>query len=194
MNKSSEPITSYRIPLVGPEAPTRAWQEASRNQIWSARQTADAALMSVVEVLPEGGVRIPDRERVFHIVPAGRPFRVEHAFGFWRTCGADVMYVKSVYEAGTAYMMVISTAAEAYVSDTLAWACLTCGKELRSLDVPTRRLRLRGLLERSLTAVREFNADLQARTCPACGAIHPLAYGFEPAEDNDEERAARASW
>jgi hypothetical protein len=194
MSKTTEPITSYRIPLVGPEAPALAWQEASRNQIWSARRTADAALMGMVEVLPEGRLRIPDRDRIFHIVPAGRPHRVEHAFGFWRSCGADVMYVKSVYEAGVAYMMVVSTAAEAYTADALSWACLKCGTELRSLDIPTRRLRLRGLLERSLTAVREFNAEAAARTCASCSTVHPLAYGFEPAEDNDEERAARALW
>lgn len=194
MSKTGEPITSYRIPLVGPEAPARAWQEASRNQIWSARGAADAAPMGMAEVLPEGRLRIPERERVFHIVPTGRPHRVEHAFGFWRACGADVMYVKSVYEAGVAYMMVVSTAAEAYVSDTLSWACPECGKELHSLEIPTRRLRLRGLLERSLAAVREFNADVAARTCPSCGAVHPLAYGFEPADDNEAERAARASW
>jgi len=194
MPLSKEPIMNYRIPLVGPEAPARAWQQVSRNQIWSARHPADAAPFGVVERLPEGAVRLPDRERLFHIIPTGRPHRIEHAFGFWRTCGADALYIKSRYEAGVAYMMVISTAPQAYTSDTLSWTCPSCGHELRTVEIPTQRVRLRGLLERSLAAVRAFNADLTERTCPACGTVHPLAYAFEPEEDNDEERAAREHW
>jgi hypothetical protein len=191
---TGETMTKYRIPLVGPEAPVRAWQEVSRNQIWSARHPADAAELSVVELLPEGRVRLPERERLFHIIPAGRPHRIEHAFGFWRTCGADALYVKSAYDGGVAYMMVISTAPEAYDSDTIVWSCLNCGHDLRTLQIPTRRLHLRGLLERSLAAVRAFNASEAERRCPACEAVHPLAYGFEPGEDSEEERAARSAW
>jgi RNase P subunit RPR2 len=193
LSSPSEAITNYRIPLVGPEAPVRAWQEASRNHIWSARRSADAAPLAVLELLPEGLVRLPDRDRLFHIIAAGRPHRIEHAFGFWRTCGADALYVKSVYEAGVAYMMVISTAPQSYESDTIHWTCLSCGHELRTVEIPTRRLHLRGLLDRSLAAVRAFNASAAERTCSACGTIHPLAYGFEPEEDNDEERTARAA-
>jgi hypothetical protein len=187
-------ITNYRIPLVGPDAPARHWQEVSRNQIWSARYPADAAPLSVIERLPEGVLRLPDRERVFHIIPAGRPHRIEHAFGFWRTCGADALYIRSGYEAGVAYMLVVSTAAEDYRSDTIGWTCASCGHELRSVEIPTRRLHLRGLLERSLAAVRAFNSDATERMCPSCGTVHPVAYGFEPEEDADDERAARAGW
>ena len=45
-----------------------------------------------------------------------------------------------------------------------------------------------------LDRVRAFNADAALRTCPACGAVHPLAYGFEAGDDTDEERGARATW
>jgi hypothetical protein len=194
MSAHSEPVTNYRIPLVGPEASARAWQEASRNYIWSARHARDASRHGIVELLPEGVVRLPERERVFHVVPAGRPHRIEHAFGFWRICGADALYIASNYEAGVVYMMVISTAPTTYETDTLHWTCLACGNALQSVEIPTQRVHLRGLVERSLAAVRAFNADEAGRTCPACGAVHPLAYGFEPGDDNDEERAARAKW
>ena len=194
MSTTGEAILNYRLPLVGPEAPARAWQELSRNQIWSARHPAGDAPLTVVEMLPEGAVRLPDRERIFHIIPAGRAHHIEHAFGFWRTCGADALYIKSTYVAGMVYMMTISTAAESYVSDTIGWFCLNCGHGLRSIEIPTRRLHLRGLLERSLIAVREFNANATDRTCSGCGSVHPLAYGFEVEEDNDEESAARAAW
>ena len=194
MSSTSEAILNYRIPLVGPEAPARAWQEVSRNQIWSARHPAGEAPLTVVELLPEGAVRLPDRERIFHIIPAGRAHHIEHAFGFWRTCGADALYIKSIYEAGVVYMMTISTAAESYASDTIGWTCQNCGHALRNVEIPTRRLHLRGLLDRSLAAVREFNASPADRTCPACGSVHPLAYGFELEEDTAEERGARAAW
>jgi len=191
---SSEAILNYRIPLVGPEAPARAWQEVSRNQIWSARHPASDPPFGVIERFPEGAVRLPDRERTFHIIPAGRSHHIEHGFGFWRTCGADALYIKSAFEGGMVYMMVVSTAAEAYVSDTIGWSCLTCGRALQTLEIPTRRIHLRGLLERSLAAVRDFNASVTARTCSECGTLHPLAYGFEPEEDTVEERAARSGW
>lgn len=194
MSTKSEPVTNYRIPLIGPEAPARAWQEAGRNYIFSARHPAHAPRLGVVELLPEGVVRLPERDRVFHVVPAGRPHRIEHAFGFWRTCGADVLYIASTYEDGVVYMTVISTAPTTYESDTVHWTCLGCGAPLRSVDIPTRRVRLQGLLERSLAAVRAFNGDEAARTCATCAAVHPLAYGFEPDDDSDDERRARATW
>jgi hypothetical protein len=62
------------------------------------------------------------------------------------------------------------------------------------VEVPTRRIHLNGLTERALAAVRAFNADTGLRTCAKCAAVHPAAYGFEPGDDNDEERDARASW
>lgn len=194
MSTHAEPVTNYRIPLVGPEASQRAWQEASRNYIWSARHPAGAPRLGLVELLPEGVVRLPERERVFHVVPAGRPHRIEHGFGFWRSCGADALYIASNYDDGVVYMMVISTAPSSYQTDTLRWTCLACGNELHAVEIPTRRVRLQGLLDRALGAVRAFNADTALRTCSKCGAVHPPAYGFDPLDDNEEEGAARANW
>jgi len=194
MSGTAEPVTNYRIPLVGPEAPARGWQEASRNYIWSARHPAGAARLNVVELLPEGVVRLPERDRIFHVVPAGRSHRIEHGFGFWRSCGADALYVASNYEDGVVYMMVISTAPASYTVDRLHWTCLSCGAPLHEVEIPTRRVHLRGLNERALAAVRAFNTDTALRTCAACGTVHPLAYGFEPEDDDDAERAAREAW
>jgi hypothetical protein len=194
MTTKSQPVTNYRIPLVGPEAPQRAWQEASRNYIWSARHPRNASPHGIVELLPEGVVRLPERGRMFHVIPAGRAFRIEHGFGFWRTCGADALYIATDYDDGAAYMMVISTAPESYRADTLHWACPGCGETLHSVEIPTRRLHLAGLTERALEAVRAFNADAALRTCAKCATVHPPAYGFEPVDDNGEERDARANW
>ena len=187
-------VFDYRIPLTGSEAPAVAWQEASRYHVWSARHAPEAAPHDVIEQLPEGTVRIPSRERIMHIIPAGRLYRVEGAFGFWRGCGADSVYIKSAYEGGFAYLMMLGTASPEYTSDVLKWICNGCGAALREAEIPTRRVRLRGLIARALDEVRAFNADAGARTCPACRTIHPPSYGFEPALDDDVERAARADW
>jgi len=187
-------VFDYRIPLTGPEAPAPAWQEASRYHVWSARHPAGTALYDVIEQLPEGIVRIPSRERLMHIIPAGRLYRIEHAFGFWRICGADSVYVKSAYDGGYAYLMMVGTASPEYKTDLLRWICNGCGRQLRAAEIPTRRVRLRGLVERALDEVRAFNADTSSRTCPSCRTIHPHSYGFEPALDSDVERAARGEW
>jgi hypothetical protein len=187
-------MQNFRIPIAGAEPGASAWHAANQNHVWSGRQVAGAPRFDVVERLPEGIVRLPERERVFHIIPAGRPYRVEHAFGFWRTCGADTLYIRSPYEGGSVATLIVSTANRTYRSDRLAWTCPACGRELRALEVPTRRVRLAGLLARALADVRAFNSDAAARTCSDCGAVHPISYGFESASDNDEERAARADW
>lgn len=187
-------VFDYRIPLTGPEAPPNAWQEASRYHVWSARHPAGANPYDVVEQLPEGVVRIPGRERLMHIIPAGRLHRVEHAFGFWRICGADTVYIKSVYDGGFAYLMMVGTGSPEYAADVLRWVCGGCGRPLHEIEVPTRRVRLDGLVKRALDAVRAFNADENLRTCASCQTVHPLSYGFEPALDDDAERTARAAW
>jgi len=189
-----EAVFDYRIPLTGPDAPANAWQEASRYHVWSARHPAGGAHYGIVEHLPEGVVRIPARDRLMHVIPAGRLHRIEHAFGFWRICGADTVYIKSPYEGGFAYLMMVGTGSTEYTVDTLRWLCNGCGRPLREADVPTRRVRLNGLVKRALDEVRAFNAGAAARTCPGCRTVHPESYGFEPAFDDDVERAARAAW
>jgi hypothetical protein len=188
------PVSNYRIPIVGPEAPETAWQEASRNHVWSARHAADAPFPTISEATDEGIVQLPKRDRVFHVIRAGTLHRIAHGFGFWRVCGADATYIGSSYEGGYAHLMLIGLHYSGYKTDTLRWLCPGCGAALREVEVPTRRIRLAGLIETALAQVRSFNADESARTCTACGTRHPHSYGFEPAHDDDVERAARASW
>jgi hypothetical protein len=187
-------ISNYRIPIVGPEAPATAWQEASRNQVWSARSAAGEPPMEIFEAVEDAFVKLPQRERLFHVIPAGRMHRISHAFGFWRTCGADGTYVGSEYEGGFAHLLIVGLHYATYTSDTLTWLCQSCGTPLRTAEVPTRRIHLAGLIKRALEEVRAFNADEKQRTCSSCGTVHPLSYGFEPSDDNDAERAARTSW
>src|ERR1019366_7672643 len=106
----------------------------------------------------------------------------------------DCVYIKSVYDGGYAYLMMIGTASPEYTTDVLRWICNGCGHQLREAEIPTRRVRMRGLVERALAEVRTFNADASGRTCPSCQTVHPLSYGFEPTLDSDIERDARAAW
>ncbi len=194
MPNTAKAVFDYRIPLTGPDAPVPAWQEASRYHVWSARHPGGTASYDIIEALPEGVVRIPDRDRLMHIIPAGRLHRIEHAFGFWRICGADSVYIKSSYDGGFAYLMMVGTASPDYTSDLLYWICSGCGRHLRQAEIPTRSVHLRGLVKRALDEVRIFSADAGLRTCPSCRTVHPHSYGFEPALDNEVERKARAQW
>ena len=188
------PVSNYRIPIVGPEAPATAWQEASRNHVWSARHAPDAPFPTLFEALDEGIVQLPKRDRIFHVIPAGRMHRIAHGIGFWRVCGADATYIGSAYEGGYAHLMIVGLHYSGYKTDTLRWLCPECAAPVHEAEVPTRRIHLKGLIETALAQVRSFNADDALRTCKACGTLHPHSYGFEPAQDNDVERAARANW
>jgi len=77
--------------------------------------------------------------------------------------------------------------------DRICWYCNE-SRDTRAVDLQRRALRRAVILDKVLEPVRAFNADEAQRTCQACGAVHPLAYGFEAADDTTEERAARAGW
>ena len=39
--------------------------------------------------------------------------------------------------------------------------------------------------------MRTFNSDLKLRTCPTCGAEHPLGYRYMAHKNTPDEEAAR---
>jgi ribosomal protein S27AE len=90
-------------------------------------------------------------------------------------------------------MLITGTSYGTYKEDRIFWSCGKCGRELRSATIP-KSSGLGGVLKQSAAAVRGFNADLQTRTCPACGSVHPPAYGMDLTADDEFEASARREW
>jgi hypothetical protein len=171
-----------------------SWQEASRYQVWTNRYPISDPPLSVIERREESVLRAPDSLRVFHRIPSGTPYHVEHLFGFWRTTGSDTLFIRAEVESDVYYTIVVGTHSANFGIETIAWFCPRCAAEVRSATFDLRRFGLEQFWSFVLAQVREFNATTEARTCGGCGHIHPHAYGWEPKADLPLESEARALW
>ncbi len=169
-----------------------SWQEASRYQIWTRKDTLAEAPLSVIERREGKVLRVPEQSRVMHRIPGGTPYHIEHLFGFWRTTGADTIYIRAEAEDEVYYTLIVATSGKDVGTETIAWYCPKCGSALKSEDFAAKRFGLRAFWNHGLDTARAFNAS--DRTCAGCGHVHPNAYGFDAQTDHTDEREGRATW
>lgn len=168
------------------------WQEASRYQVWSRLDGLAEPPLSILERRDGNVLRVPERSRVMHRVPGGVPYHIEHLFGFWRTTGADTIFIRAETDENVYYTLIVATTGPDVGTDTVAWYCPKCQAELQADAFETARFGLRAFWTHAHELAQRFNE--QGRTCPSCGHVHPFAYGFDVQHDADEERAGRAAW
>jgi hypothetical protein len=189
-------ITARRVPILddgaplGDADPNGQWKEAGRNYVWSCCIPPGGIVVELLERFDMASVRVPVTDRALHVIPAGRPYRLTHVYSFWRSTGADTVFVRTPAPAGTAYMLITGTSYSTYAEDRFSWMCAGCARELSAFTVP-KSAGLNGLLTQSLRAARAFTADPEARTCRECGTVHPPAYGLDARADEGAEAAAR---
>lgn len=169
-----------------------SWQEASRYQVWTRKDASNAPALSVLERRDGQVLRVPERSRVMHRIPGGTPYHIEHLFGFWRTTGADTIFIRAAADDGVYYTLIVATSGEEAGTDTVSWSCPNCGAELESERFDSARYGLRKFWAHALDLARAFNES--KRTCPGCGHVHPFAYGFDAAQDAGSEREGRSAW
>ena len=186
------PVLDDEVPLAEAD-PLGQWTRAGQNYVWSRFVPAGGITLALFERIGDAVVRVPVVDRAVHVIPTGRPYRLEHVYGFWRATQADTVYLRTPAPGGDAYMLITGTSYGTYKEDRVFWTCGKCDRELRSATIP-KSSGLGGLLAQSAAAVRAFNGDLPARTCPACQTVHPAAYGMDLAADDATEAAARREW
>jgi rubredoxin len=190
MHTSDSPDLSHKV-VVGEGG---GWHEASRYQIWTRAFDVAQPELTMVEIRPEGLIAIPGRSRLFHVAPAGIPHHIKHLYGFYRISESDTMFIRIENDASIAYTLIVGMHSPDYKNDAYAWFCPNCGAELQRVNFQTKRYGMTAFWDAATERARAFNADVAARTCKACGHVHPLAYGFEESGDTAEEAAARADW
>lgn len=173
---------------------TGNWLAASRYNVWTKRMGPGDAPLSVLERRDGRVLRIPDQERVMHQIPIGTPYHIEHDFGFWRTTGADTLFLRAEYDGATFYTMIVGTHGRKFGSEAISWFCPRCGELVLTVAFDMKRYGLAAFAAFALDQVRDFNAAASARTCAKCGHVHPSAYGVDPRSDRPEEADARAQW
>jgi hypothetical protein len=169
-----------------------SWQEASRYQVWTRKANLTEPALSVIERRDGKVLRVPEQSRVMHRIPGGTPYHIEHLFGFWRTTGADTIFIRAEADDEVYYTLIIATSGKDVGTETIAWYCPKCGTELKSDAFAANRFGLRAFWNRALEQARAFNAT--PRTCASCGTAHPVAYGFDAQVDAGDEREGRAAW
>jgi hypothetical protein len=186
------PVLDDEVPLAEAD-PRGQWTRAGQNYVWSRFVPAGGVAIELFERVGATTMRVPVVERAVHVIPAGRPYRLAHVYGFWRATQADTVYLRTPAPGGDAYMLITGTSYVTYREDRIFWTCGKCERELRSVTIP-KSSGLGGLLDKSLAAVRAFNGEPAARACPACNTAHPDAYGMDVPADDASEAAARREW
>jgi len=189
---SNEPTICYEFAL--DEAATEGgWHRANNYNLWVGRQTAADSAYRLIERHDDKLVSLPLRARLMHTVPAGTAFRIAHLFGAWRISDADLIYLR-IAQGETVYHTLLTAMCRDVHEDRLLWLCPGCGAELANESYDAQRGGLAGFWPFLLERARRFNASPDERVCRSCGEKHPLAYGFDMAQDNEEEAAARLAW
>jgi hypothetical protein len=183
------PILGYDFPLDAPNG----WHEANRYLLYTGHFALEAPPIALQERLASRIETVPLRNRQLSMVPSGTPHRLAHLAGFWRISDADLLVLRAVLPEAVYISLYVSSGPQ-HRADRVFWSCAGCGAELAPWTFDIGRYGALAFWKKVLEPVRAFNADLAQRTCPSCGAVHPLAYGFDPDDDTDEERRARAAW
>ena len=188
------PILHYDIPLKPVDGPFGRWVGTVDYVVWSGCYGLDDPPLTVWELHDRGALRIPDKDDLMHVIRGGTPHHIEHLFGYWRVCDADVIYFRTRQDDAVYYMLVAGGRPGHYAKDSLLWVCPKCATQYNRHDFDTGMAHWKRFWDAELGLTRSFNDDEGLRTCPQCNHVHPPAYGFYPAEDNEVESEARAQW
>ena len=190
MSGSPGPILGFDFPLDAPNG----WHEANRYLLWTGHFPLDAPPVALQERIGTRTETLPLRNRSLSLVPAGTPHRLTHLAGFWRTSDADLIVLRAELPEALVRVLVrfVGTAAS-YRPAGLVLCCNAALSWRRGATTSAATARFRSGRSSSSRCAR-LTPALRRRTCPACGAVHPLAYGFDAGEDTGDERLARAAW
>ena len=189
---SNEPTICHEFAL-DDTAAEGGWHQANNYNLWVGRQNVADPAYRLIERRDDKLVSLPLRARLMHTVPAGTAFRIAHLFGAWRISDADLIYLRIAQEE-IVYHTLLTAMCSDVREDRLVWICPSCGAELVNESYDARRGGLAGFWPFLLERARCFNAAPEERVCRACGTEHPLAYGFDAAQDSHEEATARLAW
>jgi len=186
---TAAPILGYDFPLDGPNG----WHEAHRYLIWTGHFPPGAPATALQERTAGVTTTFPVKPRSLSLVAAGTPHRLTHLFGFWRISDCDMLVVRAELPEAT-YLCLYISSGPRHRTDRVVWYCPQCGTELAPWSHDVQRFGAGAFWDRSLEAVRAFNAAAALRTCAHCGAVHPAAFGFDSDLDSQAEQEARALW
>jgi hypothetical protein len=140
------------------------------------------------------GIVAPRRDPFgIYIVYGGTPHHTRGLFGYWHINDVDEVYITigGASPEDEATRLIFMRQPRSGERDMFAWYCEQCVTLLYCSVYPTGDLGFQGFWRAEDEAVRTFNSDPKLRTCPNCGAEHPLGYRYMANKNTPAEEAAR---
>lgn len=182
------------IDLLGGDGQGDGWRSVGDYVVWTGLEAPGTPPLVYWETCEGGIVRLGDTTPTMHRILPGTPHHVAGLFGFWRVCDGDILYVRTKQGDTVHHAFLVGGQSRTYREDTVLWICPKCACRFGAVTVPGGQSRPEEMWRRQIEIVRAFNADEALRRCPDCGELHPTAYGFFAAADNEAEREARSVW
>jgi hypothetical protein len=145
------------------------------------------------EIGPQG-IIAPRRDPFgLYVILGGTPHHTRHLFGYWHINDVDEVYITVGGKApeDEATRIIFMRNPRPGERDMFAWYCERCVTLLYCSVYATGDLGFHGFWRAEDEAVRTFNSDPKLRTCPTCGAEHPLGYRYMANKNTPEEETAR---
>jgi hypothetical protein len=169
------------------------WELRGEYAIWCGRRDSGTGPWLLHEKRDNGVLALPrDSPRpLLHRIAAGTAFEVAHLFGFWIITDVDTVWVDAVGGDGQCSALIVGGSKDKPGEASCAWVCPKCGALFAVSSFAIPRQRFERFIDYAQDRVRAFNADAARRTCPQCGNVHPISYGFDERLDTADERLAR---
>ncbi|HEY7062889.1 MAG TPA: hypothetical protein VII06_15540 [Chloroflexota bacterium] len=147
-----------------------------------------------LEIGPHGIVAPRHDPFGIYVVYGGTPHHTRHLFGYWHVNDVDEVYITVGGQTpdAEATRIIFMRQPRPGERDMFAWYCERCVTLLYSHVYDTGNEGFQGFWRAENEAVQTFNADRKLRTCPSCGAEHPLGYRYMANKNAPAEEAARA--
>lgn len=175
--------------LLGEEAIKQfsAFERIGKHHLMGIRLLGGTGRPNVMYGLRSGQPEVMDivqPGKAIGFVPAGAPHHLTQDYGWWHVNDTEELYLPVPLVNGKlAFVILESTFPERW--DYFQWYCLKCYTFLHERKVNTGRVGMEGYWAAESAAVKEFNEDLERRTCPSCKTLHPPAYSFwEPGKED----------
>jgi hypothetical protein len=180
-------IEPKNVFVVNPANPAMGqWRSTRDYDVWSQCLPEEQAPLTLWEALGNGVLKIPDSDSLMHIITAGTPHHVEHLFGYWRVCEADIIWFRARRHGMVYYTMVLGGCPPAYLADTILWICPKCATRLSPHSVAREAKKKGKFWAEEVEVVNRFNASTAQRICPSCHHEHPPAYSFQRTIQSDQ--------
>lgn len=170
------------------------WSQTQDYLVWTECRNANERPLTLWQAQGPGVVRLPDNDALMHVIAAGVPHHIEGVFGYWRTCGADIVWLRAVRGEHVRYVLILGGSPTEYRNDVIQWICPVCASAIDRHEVKTRWSDPSRFWDREAEIVAAFNADSSRRSCPNCRNVHPLGYRFRRAEVRPDPETEMLFW